>query len=136
MAYKVYVKKLSSYEKKWKQARHERRMAKRFLAEFPRFLTAEQIEEMCSTATADMNTRVGSILKRDHPEAFGLVGSNLFESIRNFSDAQRFNLLKEAMAQCNEEREAFVGACLLSLLVQAERAEPIDASTRTEVITA
>ncbi len=135
MAYKVYVKKLSSYEKKLKQARHERRIAKKLLAESPQFPTAEQIAEMCSTAIADMNTRVGSILKRDHPEAFRLMGSSLFESFINFSDAQKFDILKEAMAQCNEEREAFAGACLLSLLAQAEQAEPADASAKSEIIT-
>ncbi len=136
MAYKVYVKKLSSYEKKLKQARHERRMAKKLLAELPQFPTAEQIEEMCSTAIADMNTRVGSILKRDHPATVGLMGTNLFESITRFSDAKMFDVLKEAMEQCNEEREAFVGACLLSLLAQAERAETADASAKSEDITA
>ncbi len=92
MAYKVYTKKLSTYEKNLKQARHERRQVKRQQALFLQELcSAERIEERFNASLASMNTHVKSIVETEYPGALPLLRTDMMDT------------LEVAMRQCIEE---------------------------------
>ena len=104
MAYKVYTKKLSAYETRLKQARHERRQAKRLRTlSLQELRSPEQLEERFNAALASMNAHVRSIVETDHPEALPLMRADMVQTVRSFSEADMVDTLKVAMRQCDEE---------------------------------
>ncbi len=104
MAYKVYTKKLSAYEKKLKQARHERRQAKRQQTlSLQELCSAEQIEKRFSAALASMNAHVRSIVETEYPGALPLMRTDMAHTMKSFSEANRMDTLRILMRQCDEE---------------------------------
>ena len=116
MAYKLYLKELSSYEKKLKQARRDRRRAKHSPAPVLEIPTTEQLEGIFNATSVNVNTHLGSILKAHYPETLPLMGASIVETAKHFSDAGKLETMREAVRQCEEEIEALVGAFLLSFV--------------------
>ncbi len=121
MAYKVYVKKLSSYEKKLKQARHERRQAKQ-----ARRLTEDQTGEILQAAFDRLYFCMRTLVETDCPELLPLMGSDLGSAARNFSEAGRQDTLEELMGRCGSEVEQLVGIAFLGIATKCRKERPSD----------
>ena len=121
MAYKAYVKKLYSYEKKLKQARHERRQAKQ-----ARRLTEDQIGELLQAAFDRLYSRMRGIIEADCPELLPLMGSDIGSTARNFSEAGRQDTLEELMGRCDSQVEQLVGVAFLGIAMKCRKERPSD----------
>lgn len=110
-------------EKKRKQARHKRKMAKKQITFGVEQITKVQINEMQIAVMTDMNNHIRAIVETDHPEALSLVGADFFATTQQFAAAQMTDTLKQALKQCTEEREAFVAIALLSWTKQSASVE-------------
>lgn len=119
MAYKVYVKKLSSYEKKRKQARHERQQAKRlFSTEMPE-LTKAQIDEMLHACLERMHARMQEVVKADYLELLPLMGSDISITMCNFAETGSPETLRTVLGRCEAELEEFGSIAMLGMVTGA-----------------
>jgi hypothetical protein len=118
-------------KKQSKQARHERKMAEQQKAKQEAFfglepITQDQIIERLTSVMAGMNIHTQAILETDFPEAVPLMGPDLLQTSKHFSDAGMTEILSQAMAQCQEEREAFGILAILSWVKMNEYPEHLD----------
>ncbi len=119
MAYKVYVKKLSSYEKKRKQARHDRRQAKRLASTEMPELTKAQIDEMLHACLERMHTRIQEVVKADYPELLSLIGSDISITMCKFAETGSQEALKTVLGRCEAELEEFGSIVMLGIVTGA-----------------
>lgn len=115
MAYKTHAKKLTASQRDRKREQREKRKAKQQAAFGLEQITQAQVDEMLFAVLADMNAHILAILEVDFPEALPLSGADFYLTTKQFSDAGKVDILKNALGRCDKERETFAMVALLSL---------------------